>query len=231
VIDSKVRVPAVPEACVSRVGLVNRLRTTTATPIVLIAGPAGYGKTTLLAQWAARDERSAAWVTIDERDNDPLVLVRHIAVALGGARPVPQYLLEALGTPGASVWARVLPRLVATIEADPSPFILILDCADRLHERDALDVVETLSEHVPEGSVLALAARTAPALPIGRMRASGRVLEIEPDALALSRREATLLLRGAGVDHDLQYARLSANMRVMVSQITLRSSPSDQLRM
>lgn len=201
-IDSKVRVPLVPEACVSRVGLVNRLRTTTATPIVLVAAPAGYGKTTLLAQWAARDERSAAWVTIDERDNDPLILVRHIAVALGGARPVPPALLEALGTPGASVWARALPRLVAAVEVDPSPFVLILDCADRLHARDALDAVNTLAEHIPEGSILALAGRTAPALPIGRMRASGRVLEIEADALALSRREATLLLRGAGVDLD-----------------------------
>jgi LuxR family maltose regulon positive regulatory protein len=200
VIDSKVRVPQVAEGSVSRVGLVNRLRTTTATPVVLVAAPAGYGKTTLLAQWAARDERPAVWVTIDERDNDPLVLVRHLAVALGGARPVPPSLLEALGTPGASVWARALPRLVAAIEAGPEPFVMILDCADRLHEPDALDALEALAGHVPEGSVLALAGRTAPALPIGRMRANGSVLEIEADALALSRREATLLLRGAGVD-------------------------------
>jgi len=200
VIDSKVRVPQVAEGSVSRVGLVNRLRTTTTTPVVLVAAPAGYGKTTLLAQWAARDERPAVWVTIDERDNDPLVLVRHLAVALGGARPVPPSLLEALGTPGASVWARALPRLVAAIESGRDAFVMILDCADRLHEREALDAVETLAAHVPEGSILALAGRAAPALPIGRMRAHGRVLEIEADALALSRREATLLLRGAGVD-------------------------------
>jgi LuxR family transcriptional regulator, maltose regulon positive regulatory protein len=188
VIDSKVRVPPVPEGSVSRVALVNRLRATTATPVVVVAAPAGYGKTTVLAQWAARDERPAAWVTIDERDNDPLVLVRHLAVALGSARPVPP------------VWARALPRLVASIEADPEPFVMILDCADRLQEREALDVLETLAAHIPEGSILALAGRTAPALPIGRMRASGSVLEIEADALALSRREATLLLRGVGVD-------------------------------
>jgi LuxR family maltose regulon positive regulatory protein len=195
-----VRVPALAEGTVSRVALVNRLRTTTTVPVVLVAAPAGYGKTTLLAQWAARDERSAAWVTIDDRDNDPLVLVRHIAVALGGVRPVPPALLEALGTPGASVWARALPRLVSAMEAGASAFVLVLDCADRLHEREALEAVDTLAAHVPEGSVLALAGRTVPALPIGRMRASGRVLELEADALALSRREATLLLRGAGAD-------------------------------
>jgi LuxR family transcriptional regulator, maltose regulon positive regulatory protein len=200
VIDSKVRVPALPEGTVSRVGLVNRLRTTTTVPIVLIAAPAGYGKTTLLAQWAARDDRSAAWVTLDDRDNDPLVLVRHLAVALGGVRPVPQSLLEALGTPGASVWTRALPRLVSAIEADPAPFVLVLDCADRLHEREALEAVEALAGHIPDGSILALSGRIAPALPLGRMRASGRMLELEADALALSRREATLLLRGAGVD-------------------------------
>jgi LuxR family transcriptional regulator, maltose regulon positive regulatory protein len=207
VIDSKVRVPAVPEGRVSRLGLVNRLRTTTTTPIVLVAAPAGYGKTTLLAEWAAREERSAAWVTVDERDNDPLVLVRHLAVALGGVRPVPPSLLEALGTPGASVWARALPRLVAVIETDTTPFVMILDGADRLREREALEAVETLVGHVPEGSILALSGRTVPALPIGRLRANGRVLEIEADALALSRREATLLLRGAGVDPSADEVR------------------------
>jgi LuxR family transcriptional regulator, maltose regulon positive regulatory protein len=199
VIDSKVRVPPVADGAVSRVGLVNRLRTTTI-PIVVVAAPAGYGKTTLLAQWAARDERPAAWVSIDERDNDPLILVRHIAVAMENVRAVPPSLLEALAAPGASVWARALPRLASVIEADPTPFLLILDCADRLHEREALDAVDTLAGHVPDGSILALSGRAVPALPIGRMRASGRVLELEADALALGRREATLLLRGAGVD-------------------------------
>ncbi len=200
VIDSKVRVPPVGEGSVSRVGLVNRLRASTSTPIVIVAAPAGYGKTTLLAQWAAREERGVGWVTIDDRDNDPLVLVRHVAVALGGVRPLPSSLLEALGTPGASVWARVLPRLVAAVESDSSPFVLVLDGADFIHERDALDALDTLAGHVPEGSILALSGRTAPGLPIGKLRAGGRVLEIEADALALSRREATLLLRGAGVD-------------------------------
>jgi LuxR family maltose regulon positive regulatory protein len=200
VMESKVRVPPVADGAVSRVGLVNRLRTTTTVPIVVVVAPAGYGKTTLLAQWAARDERSAAWITIDERDNDPLVLVRHVAVALGSVRAVPPPLLEALAKPGASVWARALPRLVSAIEADRAPFLLILDCADRLHERESLDVIDMLAGHVPAGSVLALSGRAEPALPIGRMRAGGRVLELEADALALGRREATLLLRGAGVD-------------------------------
>ncbi len=200
VIDSKVRVPPVAEGSVSRVGLVNRLRTTTSTPIVLVAAPAGYGKTTLLAQWAAREERSVGWVTIDDRDNDPLVLVRHVAVALGGVRPLSSSLLEALGTPGASVWARAMPRLVSALESDPKPFVLILDGADLIHERDALDALDTLAGHIPGGSILALSGRTTPPLPVGKLRAGGRVLEIEADGLALSRREATLLLRGAGVD-------------------------------
>jgi LuxR family transcriptional regulator, maltose regulon positive regulatory protein len=200
VIDSKVRVPPVRDGTVSRVGLVNRLRTTTSIPIVLIAAPAGYGKTTLLAQWAAREERHVAWVTLDDRDNDPLALVRHVAVAMGGIRPLPSSLLEALGTPGASVWARALPRLAAAVESAPDPFVLVLDGADLIREREALDAIDTLAGQVPDGSILALAGRTAPALPIGPMRASGRVLEIEADALAFNRREATLLLRGAGVD-------------------------------
>ncbi len=68
VVESKVNVPLLRSGTVARTALVNRLRATTR-HVVLLTAPAGYGKTTVLAQWAARDSRPFAWVSVDERDN------------------------------------------------------------------------------------------------------------------------------------------------------------------
>lgn len=79
VLVSKLAVP--PAGAVSRTALVNRLRALAATPVVSIVAPAGYGKTTLCAQWARRDGRPAAWLTVDDRDNDPAVFLHHLKAA------------------------------------------------------------------------------------------------------------------------------------------------------
>ena len=79
VLESKLAIP--PAGGVSRTALVNRLRSLAATPVVSIVAPAGYGKTTLCAQWARRDGRPAAWLTVDDRDNDPAVFRRHLRAA------------------------------------------------------------------------------------------------------------------------------------------------------
>jgi len=79
VLESKLALP--PPGTVSRTALVNRLRALSAMPVVSIVAPAGYGKTALCAQWARRDGRSCAWLTVDDRDNDPTVLLRHLKAA------------------------------------------------------------------------------------------------------------------------------------------------------
>ena len=99
VIQSKVTVPQVRRDSVSRTALVNRLRAGGAFPLVVLVAPAGYGKTTLLAQWAAKDARPFAWLSLDERDNDPLVLLRHLTAALDRIDPIEPGIFEALAKP------------------------------------------------------------------------------------------------------------------------------------
>ena len=67
-LDSRTRIPHPPDMAVNRTALVNQLRTQAA-PVVLVTAPAGYGKSTLLAQWASRDQRPFAWVHVDETDS------------------------------------------------------------------------------------------------------------------------------------------------------------------
>jgi LuxR family maltose regulon positive regulatory protein len=198
VVDSKLRVPPVRPGTVSRVALVNRLRTTTTTPVAIIAAPAGYGKTTLLAQWAARDPRPFGWVTLDERDDDPLVLLRHVAVAIDRLEPLSAVTFEALRVSGGSVWSAALPRLASAISSVDRRFVLVLDDADRVSSKESVEALALLVEQVGAGSMLVLSGRTPPPIGIARLRAGGELLEIGADALAMSRREAMLLLRATG---------------------------------
>jgi LuxR family transcriptional regulator, maltose regulon positive regulatory protein len=183
---------------VSRTVLVNKLRATTTIPLATVVAPAGYGKTTLLSQWAERDSRPFAWVTLDERDNDPVVLLRHIAAALMRDQPLDERLVDALRNPTPALWSQAVPRLAAELSAR-HPIVLLLDDFNLLRSRGALETVAALIDDEVEGSMLVASTRVTPTPPLAPLRASGRLLELGPDALALSKREAQLLLRATGV--------------------------------
>ena len=202
VVESKVHVPTLRSGTVSRTALVNHLRATRE-PIVILTAPAGYGKTTVLAQWAVRDSRPFAWVSVDERDNDPIVLLRHVALALHGIEPLPQDVLETLAAPGPSVWTSAIPRLGSALATFVQPVVLVLDDTHLLRTREGLDAVLTLAQHGSEGSLLVLAGRASPKLPLAALRAGGQLSQIGVERLALSANEAQLLLRATSADLNL----------------------------
>jgi LuxR family maltose regulon positive regulatory protein len=202
VVESKVHVPTLRSGTVSRTALVNHLRAT-AEPMAILTAPAGYGKTTVLAQWAVRDSRPFAWVSVDDRDNDPIVLLRHVALALHGIEPLPQNVLDTLAAPGPSVWTSAIPRLGSALAAFDQPVVIVLDDTHLLRTREGLDAVWTLAQHGPEGSLLVLAGRSSPKLPVAALRAGGQLAQIGVDRLALSANEAHLLLRATSADLNL----------------------------
>jgi LuxR family maltose regulon positive regulatory protein len=189
VVEAKLRLPVARPGSVSRTALVNRLRVPGTHDVATIVAPAGYGKTTLLAQWAERDERPFAWVAVDEGDADPAALLRHVAEALH--RVEPRATLPR--TPTA-------PRLAAALAALDDPVVLALDDVERLRSPAALETVLGLADHLSPGSLLVLAGRALPAPQLAALRAGGRLLEIGAAQLALTRRESELLLRAAGVE-------------------------------
>ena len=199
VVESKLHPPLARPRQVPRTALVNRLRAAGAFPLVLVVAPAGYGKTTLLSQWAARDTRPFAWVSLDERDNDPLVLLKHVAAAIDRIEPLGEHLTDAFERPERPVWDAIVPRLSAEL-ASRSPFVIVLDGADGLASNDSSEAIGILIENLPPGSMLTLAGRSLPKMPIAARRVAGPLLEIGPFELAFSRREAELLLRAAGVE-------------------------------
>ncbi len=196
VVAAKIRPPLRRQGVVSRTALVNRLRAGRASRAVSVVAPGGYGKTTLLAQWAERDGRSFAWVSLDRRDNDPVVLLRHVTAAINEITPVEPRLLAALAGSSASIWTTVLPRVAALVAA-ADDCVFVLDDTHEVQQQDSSEVLAILAEHVPDGSALVLSSRAESAL-VTRLRSAGGLLEIGADDLALTRREAELLLRNAG---------------------------------
>jgi LuxR family maltose regulon positive regulatory protein len=190
--------PHVRAESVVRTALVNRLRASRA-PLAVVRAPAGYGKTTALAQWAAREPRPVAWLQLDEGANDLAVLLRRLGLAL---RHLPPQVIQAEAADSRRQSApTAIGRLFGAVRAAGRPFVLVLDDTHVLRSRGSLAAVATLAAEMPEGSTLALAGRSV-RIAVARARAAGRLFELGADDLALSRREEELLLRQAGVALD-----------------------------
>jgi LuxR family transcriptional regulator, maltose regulon positive regulatory protein len=184
---------------VRRSSLVERLERGDPSPVVSVVAPAGYGKTTLLSQWAETSGQTFAWVSVEAPDNDPKALLSHVAEALDAIEPIDDRVFEALASPISSVPRTVLPRLRWAFASVTPPVVLVLDDVHVLHNPECRAAVSALGMHVPAGSRLVLAGRAEPPLKIARLRAEGQIVEIGAGDLALSRGEAAALLRNAGV--------------------------------
>ena len=165
-----------------------------------MAAPPGYGKTTLMAQWAERIGSRAAWLSCDEGDNDPVVLLSALAVALDRIGPVDPAIFSALASSGADI--TMIPRFVSAVASVQSPVTVILDHAEAVTNRQCLNTIAEFALRLPPGWQLALASRTVAPLPTARLRALGGIFEVSTDDLVMGLPEARSLLEGAGIDAD-----------------------------
>jgi LuxR family maltose regulon positive regulatory protein len=171
---AKYRAPKLREQHVRRTELLSLLQRARTRPLALLTAPAGYGKTTVLSQWAHEAEWACAWVTLDRADADPEVLADSIETALAGI---------GMRKAGAS-----------------RSFSLVLDDAHVVPPGVLRDAVLGVLSWLPEGSQLALASRCEPSLPLGRMRADRMLVQARAEDLAMSAVEAASLLQNAGLD-------------------------------
>src|SRR5262249_51468685 len=194
-VASKLHRPLMRRGTVHRSSLIERLTQGDLRPIVSVVAPAGYGKTTLLSQWAERNGQAFAWVSVDEPDNDPKVLLAYVAEALDAVEPIDGRVFDALASPGSSVPGSVVPRLGSAFSSMSALVVLVLDDVHVLRNSECRSALSVLADHVPRGSTLALAGRAEPPLRVARLRAEGRILEFGPGDLSLSPGEASALLR------------------------------------
>jgi LuxR family transcriptional regulator, maltose regulon positive regulatory protein len=151
-------------ALIPRPQLVTRLREAGGYPLVLITAPAGYAKSTLLAQWAEEDQRRFALISLKTSDNRPSQLLNHVVQTLD------------------------------SVTSHGRPFVVGIDEADTLRTKGALAALGNLIASLPPEGQIVLVSRRELALPLGRLRAHRKVFELTRRDLAMSRPESEALL-------------------------------------
>jgi len=200
-LESKLAPPLIADRSVSRTDLLERLNRPTGPPIVVVHAGPGYGKTTLLTQWAGSlPQRRFAWVSVHQEDNDPVVLLSYIAVALDRVSELDSNVFQALASPGASMQDKILPRLGHEMAQIETPFVLVIDDAHAIENPQCIEAIVALAGHLPNGSQLALSTRDHSALPLGRLRARGLLLELSAEELRMENGDARALLSAEGVE-------------------------------
>ncbi len=138
-------------------------------------------------------------MSLDERDNDPKVLLTYVAEALDAVEPIGERVFDALASPASSVPGPVVSALGFAFSSMTSPLVLVLDGVHLVYDQECWAAVSVLADHVPPGSRLVLSGRDAPLPALARLRRADRMLEIGPCDLALTHEEASSLLHNAGV--------------------------------
>jgi LuxR family transcriptional regulator, maltose regulon positive regulatory protein len=186
------RLPRLPPGVVRRDRLMRRLTQACDVPLALVVAPAGYGKTTLLAQWVRSDPRPAAWISVG---GDVGSLLGAMDRALGEIRSGAR--LRSVRENGTGSTLATVTRSLERVE---HPFVVVLDDVHRARDAASLEAIATIADVMPEGCQLALASREEPALPIGRLRAHGKLVDLHARDLAMTRREAAAMLSLAGLE-------------------------------
>jgi LuxR family maltose regulon positive regulatory protein len=206
-VGAKLEAPRMRPGLIARERLLRPLAARTGPSLAALIAPPGYGKTTLLAQWAASERRPVAWLTVDDLDNDPAVLASYLWAALDHVVPrEPDIGAASRATAGRLRRSHVttpsasMARLAARMREWPNGGALVIDDVHRLTDRGSLDLISSLIDHLPADFRVAVAGRAQPDLPYARIRAAGELLELGTRDLALTTAEVTKLVRAAGCE-------------------------------
>ncbi|WP_230396300.1 LuxR C-terminal-related transcriptional regulator [Streptomyces blattellae] len=191
-------VPARPATFLRRDRLVSHLDQALRTPLTVVNGAAGAGKTLLAADWAAGLDRPVAWLTTDAVDQGPGMFWAYLIQALqASGTPVP----PSVGKPSDTnrVDHMLLARLATHLSGCDPAVVLVLDEYDRVSAPEIADQLEFVLHHAGAGLHLILVSRTEPLLPLHRYRAAGAMTEIRGAELAFTPDEAATLLARHGL--------------------------------
>jgi LuxR family maltose regulon positive regulatory protein len=197
-LDTKLYAPRRPTGLVSRPHLTDRVERGSQSRLTLVSAPAGFGKSTLLAEWlgVAAKGSGTAWLSLDPGDNQPVTFWTHVIAALRTVAPtVGAKALTLLESPDLSIEA-VLAPLLNELNALPDDLVLVLDDYHAIESPEIQVGMAFLLDHLPAQVHLVIATRADPALPLARLRARGDLIEIRAVDLRFTPDEASAFLNG-----------------------------------
>lgn len=195
ILAAKLYVPPHPSRIVYRSRLIERLNDGLSGKLTLISAAAGFGKSTLVSEWLTGCGRPAAWLSLDDGDNNPARFLTYLVAAFQTiSAHIGEGVLAALQTPQPPHIELLLTMLLNEIAALPEPFILVLDDYHVISERQVDEALTFLVEYLPRHLHLVIASREDPPLPLARLRARGQLNEVRAADLRFTSDEAAEFL-------------------------------------
>jgi len=189
-LKTKLSIPLLRPALVSRPRLMKCLKEGMARKLVLVAAPAGFGKTTLLSDWAHRDDCLVAWFSIDRNDNNPLLFCSYVIAALQNMdKNIGKAALNMLQSPQPPPLESALITLINSMAPLKHHFALVLDDFHLVDNGKIHDALSFLIDHLPEQMHVILTTRADPSLPLARLRARNQLTEIRAADLCFTTEE------------------------------------------
>ena len=198
---SKFAAPMASSHTVSRSRIVDRLFSATGAKVIVLRAPAGFGKTTLMLELKARYERDGAntsWLHVDDADNDVGRLMACLRHALGSAMDLSDEQAQA-GERAEGIVDQAM-RLIDAVATTRAPFVMFLDEFEALKSPSATSLVAQVLDRLPAGAQVVIGTRSLPQIGLGRLRARGQLVDVDPAELRLTGDEtASFLTRQRGL--------------------------------
>jgi LuxR family transcriptional regulator, maltose regulon positive regulatory protein len=198
ILRGKIQIPLGHGLRIERIALLDRMDAGFSRKLTLVVAPAGYGKTSLLAQWLARADQPASWYTVDERDNQLPRFMTYLAASLESMSPaLPRQVEHLLGSPRLLPPEMLVERIVASVEADVPrnengpTHVLVLDDYQLIVNEDIHAAVRALLRDLPLGLRVVISSRSDPPIQIPALRAKDELIEIRQNQLRFSLAEAS----------------------------------------
>ena len=196
ILKTKLFIPPFKNDMIRRPYLVERINSGMDRKVVLVSAPAGFGKSTLLAEWAVQNEVPVAWVSLDKSENDARTFLSYLIASVQQIYPgLGDASLSALNMPGTPAVAPLLHAWINDISTHAQPFALILDDFHQISDKEVIDIICELIDNQPSQLHLVLVTRESPLSLIhienmGRVTRAGAV--VLPPVLTMYTRPETI---------------------------------------
>jgi LuxR family maltose regulon positive regulatory protein len=207
IIEAKINIPPPRSGLVPRTRILDGLTDTEAS-VVLVQAPAGFGKSTVLEQWAHLGARRFAWIALDPSESDLIVFWRHVYAALQVCMPgFASHLYDEVSRPQPDLSGSIIPGLLNELATIEDPLVVVLDDYHRIHSSEVDRSVQLFLRHLPRGTTLAIGTRSRPGFEVAWLRSRGLVHEVGASELSLTFDDTSSVLRSRNPDRTDEEVR------------------------